>query len=190
MISPDCKHKKAQFRRIELLRIAGAGLKSLIYQSLTKGMCTPYVSPALFSSPSLPVLRHIAHSRILHRTKSGIQAGMMHTRIQAALMLCFRLSAPLSALCLSRPLCLGDMVSCRVYLFSLAALLLARTPWPFSIWSRFHTPPRARLWGCPSERVSEGTRIRKLYRFPQIKKKPPLMVRQHPGAFICLINLR
>ena len=61
-----------------------------------------------------------------------------------------QLSAIGSALCLSRPLCLGDMVSCRVYLFSLAALLLARPPYPFSFWSRFHTPPRARLWGAPA----------------------------------------
>ena len=61
------------------------------------------------------------------------------------------LSAIGSALCLSRPLCQGDLVSCRVYLFSLAALLLARTPYPFSLWSRFHTPPRARLWVYPCE---------------------------------------
>ena len=64
-------------------------------------------------------------------------------------MLCFQLSAPLSAY--HAPLCQGDMVSCRVYLFSLAALLLARTPYPFSLWSRFHTPPRARLWVYPCE---------------------------------------
>ncbi len=61
------------------------------------------------------------------------------------------LSAIGSALCLSLPLCQGDMVSCRAYLFSLAALLLARTPYPFSLWSWFHTPPRARLWVYPCE---------------------------------------
>ena len=72
------KHRKLRC----FFGVAGVGLKTLIYQPLIKVMCTPYVSPALFSSPALPVLRHIAHSRILHRTKSGIQAGMMHTRIQ------------------------------------------------------------------------------------------------------------
>ena len=189
MISPDCKHKKAQFRRIELLRIAGVGLKTTIYQSLTRVMRTPYVSPALFSSPALPVLCHTAHSRRWHRTKSSIQAGMMHTRIQAALMLCFQLSAPLSALCLSRPPLSGrpGIVS-RV---SVQPCRLAACPHPLPLFSLGLVPyptPGAFV-GVPL-RVSEGTRIRKLYRFPQIKKKPPLMVRQHPGAFICLINLR
>ena len=138
MLCLQCKHKKAQFRRIELFLDCGSRIKNLIYQSLTRVMCTPYVTPALFSSPALPVLCHTAHSRRWHRTKSGIQAGMMHTRIQAALMLCFRLSAQLSACPHPLPL------------FSLELV-----PYP--------TP--GAFVGIP-QRVSEGTRIRKLYRFP------------------------
>lgn len=149
----------------------------------------PLCVPCSLFFAALPVLRHIAHSRILHRTKSGIQAGMMHTRIQAALMLCFRLSAPLSALCLSRP-----PLSGRPGIVSRVSVQLCRPaacPHPLALFSLELVPyptPGAFV-GMPL-RVSEGTRIRKLYRFPQIKKKPPLMVRQHPGAFICLINLR
>ena len=81
----------------------------------------------------------------------GLMCGSMWFRAPA--LVHALLSAIGSALCslLITPLCQGDMVSCRAYLFSLAALLLARTPYPFSLWSRFHTPPRARLWVYPCE---------------------------------------
>ena len=93
-------------------------------------------------------------------------------------MLCFRLSAPLSAYRAPSVWVTWYRVACICS--ALPPCCLPAPPTPF-LSGAGSIPHPGRVCGVPL-RVSEGTRIRKLYRFPQIKKKPPLMVRQHPGA--------